>query len=120
IQDANVVDIFELDRAFDRLNDLRIRRTAVAVQNFKTDQVGTGSDPMNVVQERRAGRVCPVSGDDAGNMRAVAVVIVHSFERDKALGVDDLREKTGEEPACTLPDEVLINMYATVDDRHAD
>src|ERR1700722_1726889 len=75
-------------------------------------------DSVNVVQIRRSGRVRPVARDHPRNVSAVAIIVVHTFVGNKALGVYNLREKTSKERAVT--DQVLVDLDAAVDDRDAD
>ena len=116
VDDFDVVNRAQLNGAFDRLNHFRVVRLAVAVQNFEADQMSAGSHAVDVVKVGRTVRIGAVPGDNARHVRAVTIIIVDAFARDKAFGVGDVREQVGQaEGIRAIAGEVLIDMDSAID-----
>ena len=71
VDDADVVRALVRDRPLERRDDVADDAAAVRVEHLQADEVRRRRDAGV-----RAARVVAVAGDDAGDVRAVAVVVV--------------------------------------------
>src|SRR6478672_1671966 len=77
VDDADVVFRLVRDRPFDAGNRVAGEASAVSAENADVDEIRAGRDAASVERRHPAGRAAG-AGDDAGDVRAVAVGISHA------------------------------------------
>ena len=122
IDDLDVVDQAQLNRAINRQNDLCVVRLTVAIQNFEVEQVNAWRDTVDVVKIVRSIRIRPVPADDSRDMRAMPVVIVHTFAGYKTFRIHHIGEKVRQTYSDFVPFPIrsALTWIPLVDHRHTD
>src|SRR5262249_677535 len=106
--------VFELDGALDGGDDLAISPGAVRVEHAQVDDVGVRGH-AEVLFGISVQRILPVTGDDAGYMRAMAILVVRAgITGNKPFPVDDPRLVAEWEL------KIVVVVNATVDDGDSD
>src|SRR5439155_12741924 len=89
VHHANVVLIFEADRAVNSFNYVAVSTDTIVIENAEINDFGSWRHP-----EVFMGGILAGAGNDARHMRAVAILLIRN-ERNESFRIDDAAGKIG-------------------------